>query len=263
MEEGEIMFLRGEDRFSPELFTPEDFLRHYAESQGHSLEELLLHEVVIGSFSRAAIEELQGLCEAQSTPYPHFHRGSYRGMPVGLVRFPPGAPIAAAMLEEAIACGGRCFFIIGMAGTLQDLPIGSFVIPTGALREEGTSYHYLPPEVGVHPSERLVQALEGACAAQGIEPTQGLNWTTDAPYRELVSKVERYRRGGVLTVEMEAAALFAVAKVRQVEVALLLVVSDRLGERWEPAFFAKEVEQSLRRAARIALEAAVYVYARK
>ena len=82
-----------------------------------------------------------------------------------------------------------------------------------------------------------------------------MNWSTDAPYRELVSKVERYRRDGVLTVEMEAAALFAVAKVRWVEVALLVVVSDQLGKRWEPAFFSEEVEESLKRAARVVLEA--------
>lgn len=131
------------------------------------------------------------------------------------------------------------------------------MIPTEAIREEGTSHHYLLPEVPVHPSERLVRALEEACAAQGITPAPalGTSWTTDAPYRELVSKVERYRRAGALTVEMEAAALFAVAKVRRVEVALLLVVSDQLGERWKPAFFSEEVEASLKRAVRIALEA--------
>ncbi len=254
------MFLKDEDRSSRELFGPEDFLRHYAEGRGCKIEDLRVDEVVIGSFSSAAIEELQRACEAHPTPHSNFHRGSFRGKPVSLVRFPPGAPMAAATLEEAIACGGRSFFIVGMAGTLQDLPIGSFVIPTEAIREEGTSYHYLPPDEAVRPSGRLARALEKACAAWGIEPAQGMNWSTDAPYRELVSKVERYRRAGVLTVEMEAAALFAVAKVRRVEVASLFVVSDRLGERWEPAFFSGEVEESLKRAARIALEAATNVY---
>ena len=249
------MFMRDEDYSSRELFTPEDFLRHYAESRGCRIDVLRVDEVMIGSFSRVAIEELQRACEAQPTPHSNFYRGSYRGRPVSLVRFPPGAPMAAATLEEAIACGGRSFFVVGMAGTLQDIPIGSFVIPTGAIREEGTSYHYLPPDEAVRPSGRLIRALREACAAWGIEPAQGMNWSTDAPCRELVSKVERYRRDGVLTVEMEAAALFAVAKVRRVEVALLLVVSDQLGKRWEPAFFSEEVEESLKRAARVVLEA--------
>jgi len=253
------MFLRREDRSSQELFAPEDFLQHYAESRGCTIEELRLHERVVGGFgfSPAVMEELQRACEAQPTLRSHIDQGSYRGKPMNLIRFPPGAPMAAATLEEAIACGGRSFLIIGLAGTLQDLPVGSFVIPTEAIREEGTSYHYLPPEVPVHPSERLVRALEEACAAQGITPALGTSWTTDAPYRELVSKVERFRRAGVLTVEMEAAALFAVAKVRQVEVALLLVVSDQLGESWKPAFFAKKVAENLKKAARIALEAAI------
>jgi len=249
--------LKRENHSSRELFTPEDFLRHYAESRGCSFKELRLHEVVIGGFSPAAIEELQRACGAQPTLRSHISRGSYRGKPVSLIRFPPGAPISAATLEEAIACRGRSFFIVGMAGTLQDLPIGSFVIPTEAVREEGTSYHYLPPDVAVRPSERLVRALEEACAAQGIAPVRGATWTTDAPYRELISKVERHRRAGVLTVEMEASALMAVGVVREVEVALLLVVSDQLGGSWKPAFFSEKVEENLRRAAQIVLEAAV------
>jgi len=251
------MFLKREDYSSWELFRPEDFLQHYAESKGCSFEELRLCEVVIGSFCRSALEELQKACEAQPTLHSHVHKGTYREKAVGLIRFPPGAPMAAATLEEAIACGGRSFFIVGTSGTLQDLPIGSFVIPTEAVREEGTSYHYLPSEAPVRPSGRLVQAVEGACAAHGVTPVRGTTWTTDAPYRELVSKVERYRRAGVVTVEMEAAALLAVGALRQVEVALLLVVSDRLEQSWKPAFFSEEVEQSLKRAARIALDAAI------
>jgi|Deesub1362B_J571_1020462.scaffolds.fasta_scaffold00254_7 uridine phosphorylase len=250
------MFMREEDYTSRELFTPEDLLRHYAESKGCSLYELSLHEVVIGSFSSVAAEELRRLCGVRPTPRPRVHEGSYRGRAVSLIEFPVGAPIAAATLEEAIACGGRRFLVVGMAGTLGDLPIGSFMIPTDAVREEGTSYHYLPPGAPVRPSGRLARVLEEACLAQGIEPIKGTNWTTDAPYRELVSKVERHRRAGVLTVEMEAAALFAVAEVRRVEVAVLLVISDRLGKRWEPALFSEEVKRSLRKAARVVLEAA-------
>jgi len=115
------MFLRREDYTSRELFTHEDFLRHYAESRGCKMEELCLHELVIGSFSPAAIQELQRACEPQPTPHSHFHRGSSRRKLVSLVRlvrFPPRAPMAAATLEEAIVCGGPSFLIIGLAGIL-------------------------------------------------------------------------------------------------------------------------------------------------
>lgn len=86
------MFLKREDHSSRELFTPKDFLQHYAESRGSKIEELRLHEVVIGGFgfSPAVIEELQRACEAQPTPRSHIYRGSYRGKPVNLIRFPPG-----------------------------------------------------------------------------------------------------------------------------------------------------------------------------
>lgn len=153
------------------------------------------------------------------------------GQRVGLVRPGFGAPMAAISLEELIALGARQFIIVGDAGLLAEGP--PVVIAADALRDEGTSYHYLPaaPTVGAHPAAlaALSTTLEGA----GVAYQQGTTWTTDAPFRETGPLVRQRAAAGCLTVEMEAAALYAVAKHRGVAAAALLGASDDLsGERW-------------------------------
>ena len=167
-----------------------------------------------------------------------------------------GAPMAAATLEDLIACGLRRCLIVGTAGGLRpELAPGTLVLADQALRDEGTSWHYLPPARSVEASPSLVGELERALEASELSFARGTSWTTDAPYRETVEEVLAHRGAGVLSVEMEAAAVFAVAACRGIEAAALLVLSDVLDERgWVPRFFAPEVETGLSNAARIGLE---------
>ncbi len=110
-------------------------------------------------------------------------------------------------VEELIAFGVQRFVSIGLAGGLQsDLHPGDIVIADRALRDEGTSYHYLPPARSVEADPALVQQISAALSAQHVVHSIGASWTTDAPYRETRRKVETYRAEGVKTVEMEAAA---------------------------------------------------------
>jgi uridine phosphorylase len=103
------------------------------------------------------------------------------------------------------------------------------------LRDEGTSYHYLPPARSVEADSTLVQQISEAFAAQHIDHVRGTSWTTDAPYRETRRKVEAYRGEGVKAVEMEAAALFAVGQRLNVPTAAVLVIGDRLADHvWQP-----------------------------
>lgn len=150
----------------------------------------------------------------------------------------PGAPWATIVVEELAAIGTRRFVIVGMAGSLQpDLRVGSLVLCTRALRDEGTSYHYLGPGRFALPSAAVTTALRATLARAGVPFTTGTTWTIDAPYRETKEEVRRYRRAGILTVEMEASAIFAVARVRGGGAAALFVISDHLDETgWEPRF---------------------------
>jgi uridine phosphorylase len=148
----------------------------------------------------------------------------------------PGAPIVAATVEELIAFGVQRFISIGLAGSLQsDLRSGDIVICDCALRDEGTSYHYLPPARSVDANPTLAQQISAAFESRHIAHSSGTSWTTDAPYRETRRKVEAYRDEGVKTVEMEAAALFAVGQRLNVPTAAVFVIGDRLADlAWQP-----------------------------
>jgi uridine phosphorylase len=161
------------------------------------------------------------------------------GRSVGIVNVHgPGAPYATIVVEELAALGVRRFVIVGLAGSLQpDLRSGAFVVSTRALRDEGTSHHYARPSTFAYPSAGLTDRLRGALRRANVPYVEGATWTTDAPYRETVPEIRRYRRMGILTVEMEAAAVFAVARHLGIEAAAVFVVSDHLDESgWEPRF---------------------------
>lgn len=146
-----------------------------------------------------------------------------------------GAPLGAALLEEAIAFGCRKFIACGGAGVLDsELTVGHVVVPIAAIRDEGTSYHYMPPTREVHASGEAVQAIERVLERRQIPYVVGRTWTTDAIYRETPGKIKQRREEGCLTVEMEAAAFFAVARYRGVHFAQLLYGGDDVsGSDWD------------------------------
>lgn len=146
-----------------------------------------------------------------------------------------GAPLAAAMLEEVIALGCRKFIACGGAGVLDSgLAVGHVLVPTSAVRDEGTSYHYLPPSREVTASPEGVAAIEATLAAHAVPYRVTKTWTTDAIYRETADKMRRRKAEGCLAVEMEASAFFAVARFRGVSFAQMLYGGDDLaGEAWD------------------------------
>src|SRR5215213_429554 len=101
-----------------------------------------------------------------------------------------GAPLAAGFLEEMIALGCRKFIACGGAGVLNgDLALGHIVVPASAVRDEGTSYHYLPPSREVAASAEAVAAIEAVLQRDNVPYVVGKTWTTDALYRETPTKV--------------------------------------------------------------------------
>lgn len=137
------------------------------------------------------------------------------GSTVGVVHPGVGAPMAAVTLEECVVLGGRRFTAVGGAGVLvPDLVLGHAVVVDSALRDEGTSFHYLAAGRPVEADPSGVEALVATLHAADVAHTVGRTWTTDAIYRETRARTERRRAEGCLTVEMEAAALIAVARYR-------------------------------------------------
>ncbi|NLG99708.1 MAG: nucleoside phosphorylase [Chloroflexi bacterium] len=146
-----------------------------------------------------------------------------------------GAPLAAGILEEIIALGVNCFIACGGCGALRpELTVGHPVVLTAAVRDEGTSYHYLPPGREAYPSPEAVRALEAACRAMGIEYRLGKSWTTDGFYRETPARRIRRMSEGCEVVEMEAAAFFAVAQFRSVAFGQIVYSGDLVvPEGWD------------------------------
>lgn len=157
------------------------------------------------------------------------------GRPLTVLQPGVGAPLAVMFLEELIALGCRRFVAVGGAGTLlPDLVMGHAVIVDSAVRDEGTSYHYLQPSRRVEADPHGVSVLAATLDAAGMPHRVGRTWTTDAVYRETRARVERRRAEGCLVVEMEAAAFIAVARYRGVRLAHLLLAADSLaGDAWE------------------------------
>ncbi|MDD2805629.1 MAG: nucleoside phosphorylase [Elusimicrobiales bacterium] len=162
-------------------------------------------------------------------------------------RFGIGAPAAVANLEELIAFGVKRFISVGTAGALRKgVNIGDLMVCDRAIRDEGTSYHYLKPSKYAYPSRELTDGIRAALKAGGLEFFSGTTWTVDAPYRETVAEVKKYQKEGVSTVEMEASALFAAAQVRRVPIATMFTISDSLADlEWTPQFHHKRTTRGL------------------
>ena len=157
------------------------------------------------------------------------------GRRVAVVQAGVGAPLAAGWLDELIALGCRAFVAVGGAGVLvPDVALGHVIVPTAAVRDEGTSYHYLPASREVAPTDDALAAILATLTRRGIPHVTGKTWTTDGYYRETRAKVGRRVAEGCLTVEMEAAAFFAVARFRGVSFGQMLYAGDDLsGETWD------------------------------
>ncbi len=167
---------------------------------------------------------------------------------VGLLgQFGIGAPAATEVLEELAALGTSAVVSVGTAGSLQrDLEPGDLVLCEAAIRDEGVSHHYLPPARLVPAPEPMTGALGAAMEQAGLTFRTGVSWTIDAPYRETVAEARHYQAEGVLCVEMEAAALFAVAQVRGLQLASAFVISDSLAELvWNTRFGDPQVQAGL------------------
>jgi uridine phosphorylase len=183
------------------------------------------------------------------------------GYPFSTIASPMGAPMAVMLLEQLIALGARRFFYLGFCGALApSYRIGDGFIPVQAIREEGTSYHYLPPDVEPTSSPHLNTLLQAHAAKRSFAVQQGPIWTTDAPYRETANKIRRFQTAGVHAVDMEMAAIFAVAHYRSREVAALLIVSDECYHpTWKPGFGAQRLRQACQTAVEVCVAAATSI----
>jgi uridine phosphorylase len=167
-----------------------------------------------------------------------FHTSMYAleiaGINCGIIARTIGGPYAVLIAEQLHASGAKLIVGLTSAGRVSaELPLPCLVIATTAVRDEGTSYHYLPPARDVACPTPIVSLLAQELIDTGWTVRSGKVWTTDAPYRETNMQLESWASAGVLAVEMQAASLFAFGTAQSVGVACVAMVSNAVDHEGE------------------------------
>ena len=210
--------LAGKDFAAPSVFAPENLLREARRQknlQGSAIPEVCVLDPD-GDIVRALAKTGRSV---RSAGWACYHTELYEfeeaGGHFGIIGCAVGAPFAVLLAEQLFASG--CRLLISMTSAGQILEQGRppyFVLIDRALRDEGTSYHYLAPTEFAEADRMLVEAAMSAFTTAKQPMTRGASWTTDAPFRETAAAIERARACAILAVEMEAAGLYAFAKAR-------------------------------------------------
>lgn len=188
------------------------------------------------------------------------HTFDVNGMECGIVARTIGGPYAVLVAEQLRVSGAGVVLGLTSAGRVSaSLPVPSLVVVTSAIRDEGTSHHYLPAAEVVSAPAKLAASLYRGLQGLGLPVSQGLVWTTDAPYRETAEELAEHAANGALAVEMQAASLFAFALARHAEVGVVAHVTnavDHTGEPFDkgPDEHGWHLTQAMCRAARTFLE---------
>jgi uridine phosphorylase len=175
-------------------------------------------------------------------PYPAWacfhttmHSFEVDGMECGIIARTIGGPYAVLIAEQLHVSGARVLLGLTSAGRVSpSLPVPSLVVATSAIRDEGTSYHYLPAADVVTAPAELASNLYRGLQQIGLPISQGLLWTTDAPYRETAEQLAEHAANGVLAVEMQAASVFAFAEARHAKVGVVAHVTNAIDHTGEP-----------------------------
>ena len=154
----------------------------------------------------------------------------YKGEKVCLAQAPVGSAPAAQFMDWLIGYGVEQIISTGTCGVLADIEENAFLVPVRALRDEGTSYHYVAPSRYMDVHVEAISAIEQVLEQLGIPYEEVMTWSTDGFYRETAEKVAYRKKEGCAVVEMECAALAAVAQLRGVVWGQLLFTADSLAD---------------------------------
>ena len=224
--------LRDKHHDAPSSFTPESLLREARRQKG--ADKVAVPKTCLLDPDGDIVRQLtaDGRCRKHEG-WVCYHTDLWLftldGYEIGVVGCAVGASFAVLVAEEMFASG--CALLISVTSSGQITPIGAppyFILIDRSLRDEGTSYHYLPPSEWSDAPEPLLSQLAGAFE-EGPRVLCGATWTTDAPFRETEAAIAAARARGILAVEMEAAGLYAFAKARRRAVICLAHVTNQMG----------------------------------
>jgi len=190
-------------------------------------------EVIRKKYENNELKQI-GTIHSETVDIPIYEM-EFDNQAVGLVNGFVGAAGSAGLLEELIAKGFEKFIVCGGAGVLQKgIQVGHLILPYSAVRDEGVSYHYVEPSREIECNAEALKVIEKTLNEDNIPYIKAKTWTTDALYRETEDKIAKRVAEGCVTVEMEAAAFFAVSKFRNVLLGQILYGGDDLsGVEWD------------------------------
>jgi len=237
------------------VFTPEMFVNNFLSQKNISKQETGISSVVVLSWTAGVIHWFGSKTKAKkikswifSNTYP-VYQAEINNKKVTFIQVGMGAPATVASMEEMIVCGAEVFIGLGWTGSLRkEIKTGDALIPVECVVEEGTSPHYVQDASLIKPDKDIANIIKKAGKKNGLNITPNIQWTTDAPYRELRSKVYDYGNKGVSGVDMETSAMYALGVFRKVSVCNLLVVSDELWDTWNPNFYSAILKESFEKA---------------
>jgi uridine phosphorylase len=224
--------LAGKDYAAASVFTPANLLREARRQKGFAA--VPVPEVCVLDPDGDVLRRLRRSGHARRVDswacyHTELYAFDHEGQGFGIIGCAVGAAFAVLLAEELFACG--CRFLVSMTSAGQILPQGEtpyFVLIDRALRDEGTSYHYLPPSEFAEANPALAATALVMLKDAGQRIYCGATWTTDAPFRETEVAIRQARARGILGVEMEAAALYAFAAARQKAVLCFAHVTNRM-----------------------------------
>jgi len=214
------------------LTSPEQYVQQYRKHTGNA-ENLIV--VYSKSFFNILIKNFNFKKIYQNL---YFINNSYH-----LYLSQMGAPNIGICVEEFSVNGYKNFFAIGICGAINnDLKVGDIVVSNRALRDEGTSYHYLKADNYISCDKKILDDVEKKLKSNMIQYSKRTVWTTDAPYRETYYEIKKNIDNGVDCVDMETSAFYAVAEYRKTSAVSIFIVSDVLDvekKKWNMSFNSK------------------------
>jgi uridine phosphorylase len=225
--------LGNKDYEHPSVFTPENLLREAMRQKAMAdkkVPRICLFDPDGDIVSNLRMEKKAAVNPDWACYHTEMYIFKYKEIEFGIIGYAVGSSFSVLVAEELFASGCQLLISISSAGQVvkkRNPPY--FILIEKALRDEGTSYHYLPPSDYSSINQDLHNMLTGVLAQSPLPIYRGVSWTTDAPFRETASSIEHFRSLGILAVEMEAAALYAFSEARNKPVICFAQVTNQMG----------------------------------
>ena len=200
-------------------------------------------EVTVSCFSYKLFDSVLSLFEPEVIGHLHdatgenpVYRVVYKGREFALYHSLVGEPLCVGQYEDLIQMGSRRLILLGNCGVLdRSIEDCGIIIPTYAIRDEGTSYHYAEPSDTIPVNRKYREEFKEVLSECGYPYVEGATWTTDAVYRETRAKIARRKEQGAICVEMECAGMQAVSDFRGTEFFQFFYAGDNLDHSsWDP-----------------------------